>query len=77
MSNTVSKFSISMPSYIYRQLSAQLGKREVSSFIASAVEEKLLDVSAGDSVEAFIALRRRLPKVTGQALKEAIGQGRL
>ena len=76
MSTTVSKFSVSMPRYIYEQLAAKLGKREVSGFIADAVEERLLGEATEDIVEAFIAMRQRLPKVSTKAIKEAMEKGR-
>lgn len=76
MSTTVSKFSVSMPSYIYEQLAVKLGKREVSGFIADAVEKRLLDETIQDDVEAFIAIRQKLPKVSVKAIQEAIEKGR-
>ena len=76
MSTTVSKFSVSMPSYMYEQLAAKLGKREVSGFITDAVEERLLDEVTQDDVEAFIAMRQRLPKVSTKVIKEAMEKGR-
>ena len=65
------------PSYIYQQLASRLGKREVSSYISEAVEEKLLNEAIEDNVEAFIAMRERLPKFSAKAIKKAIERGRI
>lgn len=77
MSTTVSKFSVSMPSYIYQQLAARLGKREVSGFVTAAVEEKLLNTNHEDAVEAFLAMRSKLPKFDRKTIKDAIVKGRM
>lgn len=77
MSTTVSKFSVSMPEYLYAQLATKLGKREVSGFITDAVEEKLLNVATDDAVETFIAMRQKIPKVNAKAIKEAVEKGRM
>ena len=77
MSMTVNKISISLPTYIIDYLAAIAGKREVSGFIARAVEEKMLrDTGGDDPVEAFIALRKRLPKVSDHAIRAAVSKGR-
>lgn len=77
MSTTVSKFSISMPSYIYQQLARLLDKRELSRFISEAVEEKILGEAVQNSVEDFIALRSRLPKIDKESILAAIEKGRI
>jgi len=77
MSTTVCKFSISMPDYIYQQMVQLLDKRELSRFISEAVEEKILDETVRNTVEDFIALRSRLPKVGEGIIQEAIGKGRI
>lgn len=73
----MSKFSVSIPSYIYEQLAASVGKREVSGFIAQAVEEKLLDDAVEQSVEDFINLRNTLPKLRAGDIRKAMAQGRV
>lgn len=78
MSTTVNKISISLPQHIADYLASKVGKREVSGFIAGAVEEKILrDVGTDDPVEAFIAFRNQLPKVSEKTIRAAISKGRL
>ena len=76
MSMTIQKISISLPRYLTDHLAVLLGKRELSGFIAKAVEEKLLRDTSADPVEEFIALRNRLPRVSDQAIRAAITKGR-
>lgn len=78
MSTTVNKISISLPTHLTDYLAVAIGKREVSGFIAAAVEEKILcDVGTDDPVEAFIAFRNQLPKVSEKTIRAAISKGRL
>lgn len=76
MSTTVQKISISMPAYLYARLAAMLAKREVSGYITTAVEEKLLDDITDGPVEQFFALRNRLPKMSRQTIDRAMAKGR-
>lgn len=77
MSTTVQKISISVPNNLYENLLALLGKREVSKFIAEAIEEKVLEKKLGGGVENFIALRAKLPKVVRKKILLAIEKGRI
>lgn len=77
MSMNVGKISVSLPLHLTDYLATKVGKREVSGFIAEAVEEKMLrDAGSDDPVEAFIELRTLLPKVSDKEIREAINKGR-
>lgn len=77
MSMTVNKISISLPKHIADYLAVKLGNRQVSGFIAKAVEEKILRDTSIDPVEEFIAMRKQLPKISYKAIRAAMVKGRV
>lgn len=72
------RITISLPDYLYRQVTARVKSGGVSKFVAKAVEDKLLCVtpSAKDAVEEFMNLRKKLPKLTRTQIRKAIERGR-
>ena len=79
MTNT-QRITISLPDYLYQQLQTYAPKRQVSRFVAEAVEAKILDKTIPtDPIEDFITLKHslNLPKLTFKQLKAAIAKGRM
>lgn len=72
------RITISLPDYLYRQMTARVKSGEVSKFVAKAVEDKLscVNPSAKDAVEEFMDLRKKLPKLTRAQIRRAIEKGR-
>lgn len=72
------RITVSLPSNIYEDLIALLGKGKVSSFVADATEAKLLEekLEPKDPIEAFFALRKITTKRTTKQILEGIRRGR-
>lgn len=72
------RITISLPDYLYRQITSKVKSGDVSKFVASAVEDKLLcsAVSSKDAVEEFLDLRKKLPKMSRDEIIKAINKGR-
>jgi hypothetical protein len=78
MSMNIQRITISLPIYLYQRLTDIVPKRKVSSFIASALEEKIIThkVSNLDPIDDFFALRKKTPKLTDKSIISAISKGR-
>ena len=77
MTNT-QRITISLPDYLYQQLQTYAPKRQVSRFVAEAVEAKILDKTIPtDPIEDFINQREKLPKFTYKQIRRAIEKGRM
>lgn len=72
------RVTVSLPKYIYEDLTALLPRGEISSFVAEATESKLLEekFEKKDPIEAFFAHRKDLPKLTDRQIMAAIRKGR-
>jgi len=73
------RITVSLPKYIHEELLIHAGKRQLSHFVAEAVEEHLLDqkIAPNDPIAKFIGLRSKLPKISGQEILEAVRKGRI
>ena len=69
------RVTVSLPIYLYQQLTEKVKSGEVSGFIARAVEDKLMCTpeSKEDAVTSFLKLRNKLPKFTKQVVILALG----
>lgn len=71
------KVTVSLPQYLYRKLVKEIPSRQVSRFVAGAIEEKLLRPKAEkDPIESFLKLRKKLPKLKDKEIIGAIKKGR-
>ncbi len=77
MSMTIQKISISLPRYLTDYLAVKLGNRQMSGFIARALEEKILNDIPVGSVDTFLAHRKKLPKISYKIIRQAIERGRI
>jgi hypothetical protein len=75
------RVTVSLPTYIYEDMLLMLGKGKISSFVAEAVEDRMLDykINDKDPVEAFLAYKKKLPKLelTSRQIKKIIEKGRM
>lgn len=70
------RLTISIPSYIYNNLTNNVPKGQVSNFIAGAIEQALFN-SDKDPINAFFEMRNKLPKISKKDIKRSIEKGRL
>lgn len=71
------RITISIPDYIYKQLTSLANPRGVSRFVADALEEKIIKTRKNtNAVEDFLALRKILPKRSIKQIIAAIHKGR-
>lgn len=71
------RVTITLPTYLYQQVTKVTPPRMVSGFIAKAVEKQIMEtISVVDPVDDFLAQRDSLPKFTTQQIKNAISKGR-
>lgn len=72
------RVTVSFPVNVYEDLLALAGRGKVSSFVAEATENKLLEgkFEKKDPIEAFFALRKIAPRRTTKQILEAIRKGR-
>ncbi|KKQ37817.1 MAG: hypothetical protein US53_C0008G0008 [Candidatus Woesebacteria bacterium GW2011_GWA1_37_7] len=72
------RVTVSLPKYVYEDLISLLGKGKISSFVAEAAEDKLLEkkLEAKDPIEAFLALRKKTKKISDEEIMAAIRKGR-
>ena len=72
------RVTVSLPKNIYEDLLKLIGKGKVSSFVAEATEEKILDkkIEPKDPIEAFLALRKKPKKISDSEIMAAIRKGR-
>lgn len=72
-----SRVTISMPEYIVDKLRKMIPERQMSRYITRLVEADQLNPAATrDPIKAFLALRKRAPKLSMKAIKRAIEKGR-
>ena len=72
------RLTVSLPDYLYDQLQPLLQERQLSAFVAEAVEEKILaQTQSDDPVEAFLDWRRVVHKLSDQQILTAIRKGRM
>lgn len=72
------RITISLPSNTYTDVLAIAGKGNVSSFIANATKSMVLDkkLTITDPIDAFLAHRDKLPKLTDAQIMANIRRGR-
>lgn len=72
------RVTVSLPGYIYEKLIKYVPERQVSRFVASVLEEKLLSscIKSADPIDEFLKLRKKVPKFSFKEIKEAINKGR-
>ena len=69
------RVTISIPEYLYNNLNEEVPAGQVSSFVAQAVETRLMERSS-DPVGDFIKLREKVPKIRREDILKAIRKGR-
>ena len=73
------RVTVNLPDYLYEDLLTLAPARGVSSYVAEAVEDKVLDAKLKpktEPVDAFLALRKRTRKLSDEEIMEAIHKGR-
>jgi len=73
--NNTQRITISLPKYLYEDLVQLIPTGQVSSFVAQAVEEQLIEFES-DPFEEFMKLRKRFPKKQREEIIRAIRKGR-
>ena len=73
--NNTQRITISLPKYLYEDLVQLIPTGQVSSFVAQAVEEQLIEFES-DPFEEFIKLRRKFPKRQRGEIIKAIKKGK-
>ena len=73
------RVTVSLPGYIYNRLIKQVPERQISRFVASVLEEKLLAsfIKPANPIDEFLKLRKKVPKFSDKEIKEAIDKGRV
>lgn len=72
------RLTVSLPDYLYDRLQLLVRERQLSAFVAQAVEEKILvQTEEADPVEAFLNWRRVVPKFSDRQILAAIEKGRM
>jgi len=75
MSNT-QRLTVSLPKYLYEDLLQLVAAGNISSFVARAVETRLLEAES-DPFDEFIKLREKFPKKRREEIIKAIRKGRV
>lgn len=73
------RITVSVPTHIYNQAKKLVKDRELSSFVADAIQEKVFNqkyIHKENPIEAFRKLRGTLPKRNTKQILEAIRKGR-
>ena len=73
------RVTVSLPAYLYDDLMMLLPTGGISSYVAEAVEDRILDTKLKpklDPIEAFLSHRKNLPKLSHQQIMDAIHKGR-
>lgn len=78
VSMNTQRVTVSLPDYLYTELRLMLGRGDLSSFMAEAAEEKMLDekLTPKDPIKAFFAHKEYLPKLTTKQILVNIRKGR-
>ncbi|MBI1872141.1 hypothetical protein HYS10_01845 [Candidatus Collierbacteria bacterium] len=74
----IQRITVSLPKHIHEELLNSVGKRQLSRFVAEAVEEHILEqkTKSGNPIADFFNLRNKLPKFSNKKIMEAIKKGR-
>ncbi len=72
------RITVSLPRYVHEELLAFVSRRQLSHFVAEAVEEHLLDqkIAPNDPLKKFFDLRKKTPKISDKEILEAVQKGR-
>ena len=72
------RVTVSLPKYIYEDLTTLLPRGEISSFVAEATQKRLLQkkLAPKDAIANFWALRKIAPKRTTRQILAGIHKGR-
>jgi len=75
----VQRVTISLPRYLYNELTLFLEKGQISHFISEAIEQRLIEkkIRSKDTVSHFFSHRKYLPKLTDKQVMSAIRKGRI
>ena len=73
---SMQRITVSLPSYVYQSLTQQISSGEVSSFVAQAIENGLMNFN-NDPVREFLMIKRKLPKKKNKEIMRAIKKSRL
>ncbi len=72
------RVTVSLPKYIYEELSSLISKRQLSNFVTTVIEERILEHKSQtkDPISHFFSLREKTPKVSDTEILAAIKRGR-
>ncbi len=75
---SMKRITITLPQYLYDNLTRRVPEGEISRFVRTAMEKELLE-EPKDPVKEFIELRKKLPKFrrSREMILKAIRRGRL
>ena len=73
---SMQRITITIPDYIYADLTKLVPVRGISSFTARALEKELAD-KENSPVDEFIKMRKKLPHRKKSEILRAIGKGRV
>lgn len=77
ISMNTQRITISLPNYLYEQLTSLLHKGNISRYITEAVEEKIIVTKIKtDPIDEFLSLRKTFPKKNIKQILKAIRRGR-
>ena len=73
---SMQRITVTIPDYIYADLTKLIPVRGISSFVTKALEKELLS-NGGDPIKDFIKFRNKLPRRKGNDILKAINKGRV
>ena len=79
MSMNTQRLTISMPDYLYDQLTAMFSRGRISRFVSEAVEKLLVTrriEKKVDPVDELLRIKKGLPNISSKQILEAIHRGR-
>ncbi len=73
---SMQRITVTIPDYIYADLTKLVPERGVSSFVAKALEKELL-LETNDPIKDFIEFKDKLPCRKNKEILKAINKGRI
>jgi len=70
------RITISIPKYLGEELKKLVEKRKLSRFVTRALEKQILEEKIENPIQAFLSLRKKLPKLPQKRIISAIKRGR-
>lgn len=79
MSTNTQRITISMPGYLYSQLLATVPTGQISKFVSTATEDKIVSqklTQRTNPVEHFLSLGNSIPHMSTKQILAAVKKGR-